>query len=72
MLLVRHMHVKGGDIYITGVTGNAIGLGRALSGSIVGNIDHILGVGAAVGTAVYMTQGEIDVNINNINIATLG
>lgn len=63
-----HMHVRGGDIYIVGVTGNAIALGRANPGSIVGHVDHILIEGAgAAGTALFMQEGLLDLNINTIN-----
>ena len=59
-----HMHVYGGDIYITG-TGT--GIARANAGTTVGHVDHILNQGAGAGTAIYNISGETDVTVDIIS-----
>jgi len=65
-----HTHVRGGDIYISGSAGTAVGLGKVTSGSIVGHIDHILLQGSGTGTAIHMVGGLIDVTVNTLNATT--
>jgi hypothetical protein len=64
---LTHMHVTGGDIYISGT---GVGIARAFSGSTVGHIDHILDIGAGVGTAVDVLDGSMDINVNKIDSDT--
>jgi len=65
--LVTHLHVYGGDIYISG-TGT--GIARANAGSIVGHIDHILDTGIGATTAIAVFNGTIDVIVNKIDCDT--
>lgn len=61
-----HIHVKGGDIYISGT---GIGLIRANTGTTVGHVDHILNIGAGTGSAIIVFDGKIDVVVNKIEVA---
>jgi len=61
---MEHLHVKGGDIYITG-TGIAIGRGNA--GSTVGRIDHISELGGGSGTAIAVIAGRMDISVSEID-----
>lgn len=61
---IGHMHLKGGDIYVTG-TGTAIA--RANAGYTVGRIDHLLDTGGGNGTAINCVSGDIDLVVNYIN-----
>ncbi len=58
-----HMHVQGGDIYITGT---GFGIARANSGTTLGHVDHILKIGTGTGLAVYNIDGEMDLSIDYI------
>ena len=60
-----HIHIKGGDIYISGT---GIGLIRANTGTTVGHIDHILDHGGGTGSAIIVYDGTIDVNVNKIEV----
>lgn len=62
--LLAHMHVRGGDIY---VTGTGTGIARANTGSIVGHVDHIADVGGGTGTGIAVFDGTIAINVNTIN-----
>lgn len=59
-----HVHIKGGDIYITG-TGS--GIARANTGSILGRVDHIADIGAGVGTGILVLDGSVDINVNTLD-----
>jgi len=61
---LSHIHIQGGDIYITG-TGLAVG--RANAGTIVGRVDHILDTGAGSGTGIAILSGTIDLNVSLID-----
>lgn len=65
--LLGHLHIKGGDIYISG-TGT--GVARANTGSIVGRVDHILDIGVGATTAISCTDGTIDLNVSKIDCDT--
>lgn len=62
-----HMHINGGDIYISG-TGTAIA--RAFSGSTVGHVEHILNMGVGTGTAINNFDGEMDLSIDLIDVTS--
>ena len=64
---VAHMHVCGGDIYISG-TGT--GIARANTGSTVGHIDHIVDIGAGATTAIGVLDGTMDINVNKVDCDT--
>jgi len=66
---ISHLHVKGGDIYISGT---GVGIGRANAGSIVGRIDHILDTGVGSGTGVACIAGTIDLQISRIDSVATG
>ena len=61
-----HIHIKGGDIYISGT---GIGLIRANTGSTVGHVDHILDIGGGTGSAIIVYDGTIDVVVNKIEVS---
>jgi hypothetical protein len=61
---MAHMHLFGGDIYITG-TGTAVA--RANTGSTIGHIDHIADIGAGVGTGIAVFDGTVAINVNTVN-----
>jgi len=64
-----HVHIIGGDIYISG-TGTAII--RANAGSTVGRIDHIIDIGGGNGVAINCILGAIDLNISRIQDCATG
>jgi len=64
---VSHMHLTGGDIYITG---SGVGVGRINAGSIVGRVDHIVDIDAGVGTAIAIISGTVDINVSLIDTDT--
>ena len=59
-----HIHLNGGDIYITG-TGYAVA--SFGTNSTVGRIDHILDAGTGAGHGIQAVNGEIDLNISRID-----
>jgi hypothetical protein len=61
---LAEMHIYGNDIYISGT---GIGIGRANGGTTQGHVDAIEKVGGGTGTAVFMLEGTMNVNINEIN-----
>ena len=63
-----HVHLKVGDIYITG-TGTAV---LSFAGTIVGRIDHISEVGAGVtfGTGFNVFSGGVDVSVDVLGVET--
>lgn len=66
---LEHIHVNGGDIYITGT---GIAIGRANSGTTVGKIDHIIDTGGGSGTGCAIISGEFDLSINRIQDCSIG
>lgn len=66
---LEHVHLKGGDIYISG-TGGAIA--RANAGTTVGRVDHILDTGGGNGTAIQITAGTFDLQISRIQDCAVG
>jgi hypothetical protein len=64
-----HIHLKGGDIYVSG-TGYA--LTCVGTNSMVGRIDHILDNGTGVGHGILCVEGEIDLNVSRIESLAVG
>ena len=61
-----HIHIKGGEIYISGT---GIGSIRANTGSTVGHVDHMLDTGGGTGSAIIVYDGTIDVSVNKIDVS---
>jgi len=66
---LNHIHVNGGDIYITGT---GVGIGRANAGTTVGRIDHIQDTGGGNGTGIAILDGEFDLIVNRIEGCSIG
>jgi|GEM_PF-914834 len=66
---LEHIHVNGGDIYITGT---GIAIGRANSGTTVGRIDHIIDTGGGNGTGCAIISGEFDLSVSRIQDCSIG
>lgn len=63
-----HIHLKGGDIYISG-TGT--GIVRAFAGTTIGRLDHIIDIGTNASTGINCIDGTIDLQISRIeSVAT--
>lgn len=56
-----HVHILGGDIYITGT---GIGIARDNNGSTVGHVDHIIDQGTGVGTGFLLENGTFDITVS--------
>jgi hypothetical protein len=66
---ILHMHIKGGDIYVTG-TGTAIA--RANAGFTVGHVDHIIDNGGGNGVGINCFLGELNLSIDSIQGFSIG
>lgn len=66
---LQHIHIKGGDIY---VTGTGIGIARIAAGTIVGRVDHLLDTGGGNGTAIFNTLGTMDLEVSRIEGFAVG
>lgn len=64
---IGHIHIFGGDIYITGT---GIGIARDNLGSILGHVDHIADIGGGVGTGILVLNGSVDISVHTLDCDT--
>jgi hypothetical protein len=60
---MAHIHIKGGDIYISGT---GYGVVRANAGETVGRVDHIADIGGGNGTGIDCLAGTINLQVSDM------
>lgn len=61
-----HMHIKAADIYFQ--NDNAVGVLIGVGGTVVGNIDHIVDLGAGTNNKGFLVNaGNVDMDVQHIN-----